>query len=468
MHDFDEATRSALWARAASHVEGSFSAARALGTTLGKGELDALVAALDGEHASDPAVVLEHVARGLAGGQVQVAHPRYFGLLSAAPSSMALVVSMLAEAFDPQLATRRHAPFAVDVEERLLSSFGERFGWPRASSSGLFTGGGAEATLVATAAAIAHVHPAVRKGGLRALSGDPMVYVSAEGHPTVARAARISGLGARGVRVIPVDEQKRMRVPALRDAIGRDQSRGARPTLVVATVGTTSSGAIDPLREIADVAERAGAWLHVDAAWGGLLALVPEQRHHVDGIERAHSITFDPHKALGIPLGTGMLLTRRPEALAAAFHERAGYMPKGKALEPYARGIAWSRRPAGLPLAAVIATAGWEGIATTLRREIALGERLGAELTRAGFGLRHTTPLPVVAFTDPTREDGAGGAYLEGLARAAIADGAGWISVTRFADGSRALRACITNHRSREADVDALVTSLVKARDRSA
>lgn len=465
MDDLDPKAREALWARAFDHVEHTFADdARPLVPTLGGEALEEVLAALDGREAHAPERVLELVARGLAGGQVEVAHPRYLGLSTAAPAAIAIAAGAMAAASDPQLATRRHAPFAVELEDRLLRRFGARFGWAAESTSGTFTSGGAEASLVATCAALAHVHPSSHEGGLRALRGDPVVYVSTEGHPTIARAARIAGLGARNVRAVAVDPHHRMKPSALRDAIGRDRARGALPTMIVATVGTTSSGAIDPLETLAEIAERAGAWLHADAAWGGMLALVPACAGEVKGIARADSIAFDPHKALAMPLGCGMLLTRHAEALGAAFHERPGYMPRSASTEPYARGLAWSRRSHGVPLAALLATLGDEGLARALGAQIALGDRLEEGLRREGFAVRRSSRLPVVCVTDETREDGASGAFLEGLARAVIASGAGWISVTRFADGKRALRACVTNHRTTAEDVDRVVAALGTAR----
>jgi glutamate/tyrosine decarboxylase-like PLP-dependent enzyme len=466
MLDPPQDDREALWRAALERVEHAATGLRArhVGASASREEAEAWAQDLDFSAARTPSEVLELLANGLEHGQVQTAHPRYFGLPQAAPAAVALVAGALADAYNPQLATRGHAPFAVALEDRLLQAFGERFGYAPGDTEGAFTSGGAEANATALQAALAHAFPEVAARGLRALAGDPTVYVSSEGHPTVARAARMAGLGADGVRVLPADAQGRLKIQALREAIGRDRAAGALPFLVVATAGTTSSGAIDPLAEMAELAARAKCWLHVDAAWGGMAALVPELTAHVGGLARADSIAFDPHKVLAVPLGTGMLVTRRRGALAHAFRERAAYMPRDASRDPYARSMTWSRRFAGAAVFAVLATAGWDGLAASLRAQVALADRLRAALVAGGWTIVNETPLPVVCFCDGTRPDGATPRFLEAVARAVIADGGGWLSVTRLASGARALRAGVTTHRTEAVDVDRLVQSLSAAR----
>ena len=456
----------ALWRATLARIEHAAMGLRArhVGSDAGREEADTWTQGLDFSAARAPAEVLALLANGLEHGQVQTAHPRYFGLPQAAPAAVALVAGALADAYNPQLATRGHAPFAVALEDRLLAAFGERFGFPAGETEGVFTSGGAEANATALLAALAHAFPDVGARGVRALAGDPTVYVSAEGHPTIARAARMAGLGTAAVRVIPADGQARMKVTALRESIGRDRAAGALPFLIVATAGTTSSGAIDPLAALADVAARAKCWLHVDAAWGGMAALVPALAAHLDGIARADSITFDPHKVLSVPLGTGMVLTRRRGALTNVFRERAGYMPRDPSRDPYARGMTWSRRFAGAAVFAVLATAGWDGLAASLRAQAAIADRLRAALASDGWTIVNDTPLPVVCFCDATRPDGATPRFLEAVARAVIASEGGWLSVTRLSTGARALRAGVTVHRTEERDVDRLVAALADAR----
>jgi glutamate/tyrosine decarboxylase-like PLP-dependent enzyme len=308
--------------------------------------------------------------------------------------------------------------------------------------------------------------PEVENRGIRSLAGNPTLYTSSEAHPTIARAARAAGLGREAVRVIPADARLRMKPGALRDAIARDRAVGALPFLIVATAGTTAAGTIDPLAEIARVAERERCWLHVDAAWGGLAALVPELAHALDGCARADSITFDPHKAMSVPLSAGAYLSRRRGALERAFHDRAGYMPRDASRDPYARSMIWSRRFTGLRVLLPLAALGWEGYAASLRTQVALADRLRERLRVGGWRIVNDTPLPVVCFVDDTRSDGAGARFLESVARATIESRGGWLSVVRFSHGGRALRACVNNHRTRAEDIDRLAASLDVARSR--
>jgi glutamate/tyrosine decarboxylase-like PLP-dependent enzyme len=421
------------------------------------------IGAWDFSRAVPVARALDVAIGGLEHGIVPTSHPRYFGTFNPAPATLAVIGQALAAGANPQLATRGHAPFPVAVEERVLRALGARFGWREADTDGVFTSGGAESNLTALELALHEAHPAFAKGGARALSGLPTIYASAEAHPTIGRAARLAGLGGDAVRTIPVDASLRMKVPALREALARDRAAGALPTLIVATAGTTASGSVDPIAEIAAVAEREGAWLHVDAAWGGLAAFVPELAGVLDGIARADSITFDPHKVLSAPMGTGTLLVRRTGALARTFAARAGYVPRRDG-EPFAHGLPWSRRFAGLAVFLVLATIGWAGIADALREQVRLAARMRGALRAEGFRLVAESPLPVVLFVDGTREDGDRPAFLERVARRTIASGGGWISVTRLSSGARALRACVDNHRTRDEDVDRLVRALADAR----
>jgi len=407
----------------------------------------------------EPRALLELVARELDRGQVHTGHPGYFGLFNPAPAALSIVADALVAAFNPQLATRSHAPFAVEIEDQLLAAFGARFGYTE--SEGAFTSGGAEANTTALLAALNTAFPEVSERGVRALPGDPCLYVSAEAHPTIARAARVAGLGSAALRVIPCDAQLRMKTAALRDAIARDRRASALPFMIVATAGTTSGGTLDPLEDIADIAERNSLWLHVDAAWGGMLALIPELSHLLAPIARADSITFDPHKALSIPLGAGMVLSRRRGTLAAVFADRAGYMPRNASRDPYARSMQWSRRFIGLKLFCALAAAGWEGYAATLRKFGQLADRLREGLRASGWIVVNDTPLPLVCFVDRERRDGR---FLDAIARAVIAEGAGWISMTRLSTGERVLRACVNNHRTEPVDIDRLLAALERAR----
>jgi glutamate/tyrosine decarboxylase-like PLP-dependent enzyme len=270
-----------------------------------------------------------------------------------------------------------------------------------------------------------------------------------------------------------VDASLRMDVGALRARIAADRAAGHAPFLVVGTAGTTGAGAIDPLAAIAEVARAEGLWLHADAAWGGAAALDPELRKALAGLERADSITLDAHKWLSVPMGAGMLLTRHLDVLERTFRVAAGYMPREAegldVMDPYAHSMQWSRRCIGLKLFLTLAAAGWDGYARVVRDMAAMGRALRSRLERAGWKAVNDTPLPLVCFVDATHAQGTEAPYLARVAATVLASGEAWLSTVSLAGGSLpALRACITNHRTGEDDLDALVETLAAARARAA
>jgi glutamate/tyrosine decarboxylase-like PLP-dependent enzyme len=464
--DLDQEPFEALW-RCVGEVLRGYEVAlpeRPIAPEIDEHALRHAVEAYDFSRPTEPRALIEAVARALREGQVHTAHPRYFGPFNPAPAALAVLAEALVAAHNPQLATRGHAPWPVAVEEHLLRAIGERFGYTPEAVEGTFTSGGAEANATALLVALAAAFPEVGSRGVRSLPGEPTLYTSSESHPTIARAARAAGLGREAVRVIPADARSRMKPGALREAIARDRAAGALPFLIVATAGTTAAGAIDPIVELASVAERERCWLHVDAAWGGLAALVPELAGALDGCARADSITFDPHKAMSVPLSAGAYLSRQRGALERVFHDRAGYMPRDASRDPYARSMGWSRRFVGLKVLLPLAAAGWDGYSASLRAQIALADLLRERLRTGGWQIVNDTPLPVVCFVDMTRSDGATARFLEGVARATIASGGGWLSVVRFSNGGPALRACVNSHRTRAHDIERLAASLDAAR----
>jgi aromatic-L-amino-acid/L-tryptophan decarboxylase len=230
---------------------------------------------------------------------------------------------------------------------------------------------------------------------------------------------------------------------------------------VVATAGTTAGGIVDPIPAIADVCEELGLDLHVDAAWAGGAALSERLRPVLDGIERADSVTVDAHKWLSAPMGAGVFLTRHPRDLTSTFSVAAGYMPSAEATDPYLTSAQWSRRFIGLKVFMSLAAAGRAGYAAQIERDCRLGDLLRDRLRDGGWRLVNETPLPVVCFVPP--ESPADAAGLARIVAAVEGSGEAWISVAVL-DGRPALRACIISHRTSEADVDALVDSLERAR----
>ncbi|HEU4410176.1 MAG TPA: pyridoxal-dependent decarboxylase [Polyangiaceae bacterium] len=461
----DAAARAGLWAKLGALLEAaSAGGAGPLAPKLDEAALAGALARFDFERPMAPVAALEAAFEAMGAFDVKTSDPRYFGLFAPAPATMAVAADALASALNPQLAAFAHAPFAVGLERSLVRAFAARFGWGGGGVEGALTGGGAEATLTALGAALGAKFPAWRRRGLRSLARDPTLYASVESHPSLVKAARVAGLGDEAVRRVPVDRGFRMKPAALAEAIANDRLAGREPFLVVATAGTTSAGAIDPLGATAEVAERFGCWLHVDAAWGGLAAFAPALAPALAGVERADSIAFDPHKALSAPLGVGAYLSRREGALRGAFEARAGYMPRRSERDPYAHSLAWSRRFLGLRVALPLAVAGFRGYAEAIEGQAALAASLRRRLEAEGWVVVNDTPLPLVCFVDGTRPDGRTARFLAAASARARASHGVWVSLVRLASGARALRACVNNVRSAEGDVAALVEGLGEAR----
>ncbi len=201
-------------------------------------------------------------------GLVHVTHPRYFGLYNPAPTFPAQCADRIAAAFNPQLASHATSPVAVAIEAHVIRAVARRAGLA-AEAGGHFTAGGSEANFTALICALTQAEPGFAGGGSRAFKGPPVFYVSRDSHLAWIKLAHMAGLGRAAARFVPTDGTGRMDPAALRAAIAADRRAGCVPVMVVATAGTTNAGMIDPLVPCRAIASEAGAWFHVDAAWGG-------------------------------------------------------------------------------------------------------------------------------------------------------------------------------------------------------
>jgi glutamate/tyrosine decarboxylase-like PLP-dependent enzyme len=418
----------------------------------------------------DPREMVNVVVESLWNYQVHTPHPRYFGLFNPAPTTMGIVGDAIAATFNPQVATWNHSPFAVELEQHLIRSFGFEFGYKLEEVDGTFTSGGTEANLTAILTALERSFPEFAKKGTRGLTRQPLIYVSNQGHHSFIRAARISGLGSDAVRQISVDDSLRIKVEPLVEQIEQDRRVGAAPFAIVANGGTTNAGVIDPIARLAAVASQQKMWLHVDAAWGGAAAFIPELKNLFHGIEQSDSITFDAHKWMSVPMAAGIYLTRHPDILRKTFRLTAEYMPADAAeldaVDPYAHSVQWSRRLIGLKVFLSLAVAGWEGYRQVIRHQIAMGELLRQELKATGWEILNQTQLPLVCFIDQENPEGKTEAFLETVAREVVSSGKAWISTTRLDNDRPVLRACVTNFRTRPEDIRGLVSLIGEVREK--
>lgn len=410
-----------------------------------------------------PEAAFRLIAAELSKSQVHTPHPQYFGLFNPAPTTMSIAADALVAALNPQLAAWSHSPLASEMERHLLRSIAEKFGLPLARVDGVFTSGGAEANQTALLAALTHRWPEIAAAGLRGLKDNPVFYASTESHHSFLKAARAAGLGTSALREVAVTDDLGIDLNALDAAIQADRANGRAPFLVIATAGTTGAGAIDPLDAVARLAQEHGLWFHVDAAWGGAAALIPEMRPLLNGIEFADSITFDAHKWLSVPMGAGMFLTQHATILQRCFATQTAYMPKEseqmQVTDPFTHSLQWSRRFIGLKLFLSLAVAGWNGYAAVIRYQTRMGDLLRKRLIEENWQILNGTPLPLVCFTDAQTDWNL--AACQRIANTVVASGHAWISTIQLGMEKRpALRACITNYRTEPRHIEALVTVL--------
>ncbi len=209
------------------------------------------------------------------------------------------------------------APALVQIETTVIDWLRQMVGYP-AGARGILTSGGSISNLIAIVTA--------RRARLPENFLKGVLYMSEESHHSLGKAALLAGFSMRNIRTLPVDERFRLRPEALDEAVRIDRERGLLPFLAVANAGTTNTGAIDPVPEMAAICERHGLWLHVDGAYGGFFRLAPGGETLLPGLERADSLTLDPHKGLFLPYGTGCLLVRDANALRRAHEARPGYL----------------------------------------------------------------------------------------------------------------------------------------------
>ncbi|HEX8560610.1 MAG TPA: aminotransferase class V-fold PLP-dependent enzyme [Pyrinomonadaceae bacterium] len=269
----------------------------------------------------------------------QNGHPRMFGYVTSPATPVGAFASLLAAALNSNVTSWRSAPGPTEVERTVVGWLAELIGFKGAgvneASGGLLTSGGSMANL--NAVFVAHrAHARRAAGGAEGVAADgtarnpslaglwgagapATLYASDQTHLSIPKAADLLGLGREQVRVVPSDARFRLDVRLLRERIEADERAGLRPFCVVANAGAVSTGAVEPLREVAGVARERGLWFHVDGAYGALAASAPSKRALFEGLAEADSVSLDPHKWLYTPLGVGCLLLREPERARAAF-----------------------------------------------------------------------------------------------------------------------------------------------------
>ncbi|MDQ3521410.1 MAG: pyridoxal-dependent decarboxylase [Gemmatimonadota bacterium] len=413
------------------------------------GEIAAQLPVEAPEHGVPMEAILADFQRTLLPGITHWNHPgfmAYFGITASGPG---IVGEALAAALNVNAMLWRTSPAATELEERALDWLRQMIGLP-AAFRGHIQDTASLSTLVAIAGARESAGLDVREHGLAALPR-MRLYCSEEAHSSVEKAAITLGLGRAGVRKIPTGDAFRMRVDALSAAIQEDTVNGWRPFCVVATVGTTSTTSVDPVPEIAEVCARERLWLHVDAAYGGAVGVVPEMRHLLAGCDRADSLVVNPHKWLFVPIDCSALYLRRPESVRRAFSLVPDYLqtPEGEGvtnLMDY--GPALGRRFRALKLWMTLCYFGREGLAERIREHCRLAREFASWVdAEPGWERMAPVPMSVVVFRR-SGEDALNETILERV----NASGEVFLSHTRV-HGQYALRLAVGNLRTTQSHV---------------
>ncbi|WP_436643690.1 pyridoxal phosphate-dependent decarboxylase family protein [Microbaculum sp. FT89] len=377
------------------------------------------------------------------------AHPRFFAYFPANISPPAVLGEVLAAGLGQQAMLWETSPAANELEAVTMAWLGKAIGLPEAFK-GTIQDSASTATLCALLAA--REKALQWSGNTDGLSDKPAltVYASAEAHSSIDKAARIAGYGDIGLRRVETDAGFRMKPDALDEMITLDRAEGRLPAAVIASIGATGIGAVDPVRDVAQIAARHGVYLHVDAAWAGSALVCPEFRAVGDGIELADSLVFNPHKWMGVNFDCSAHFVKDPQVLRKALSILPAYLvSEGSGAGPEYRDwtIPLGRRFRALKLWFALRSYGLEAIRDMIRRHVAWAEELeGLIAAEPGFALAAPRSLALVAFR--LTPEGRDGAALDTLNDRLIAtvNETGFTYLTRtLVDGRVAVRVSIGN-----------------------
>ncbi len=428
-------------------------------------ELRARLAGTLGEDGIGIPAMLEQFRRELLPACMGTPHPLYLGLINSSPLPAAPLADLLVSALNNNGGAFHQSPAFSTLEDEVLRTLGRALGLGD-GLSGMFLPGGSYATLQALLLARARHFPGWESDGPTAVTAAPVIYSSDSSHFSVARSAKAIGIGARGVVPVPSRGRGELDTAALARRVAEDRTAGRAPFAVVATAGTTGTGAIDPIAEVADLCERERLWLHVDACYGGAALLLDELRPRFAGIERADSISIDPHKWFFIPMTAGILYTRHPELEVATFDTAsASYIPGDGKPDPFRRGFPTSRRSSGATAWMALRAHGLGAVRAHVRRNVALTRLLERLLAERGFRVLPGGELSIACarFEPGGRAATELDALQAGIARSVVATGKAWFSTVRHA-GETWLRFNMVNIHTREEHVRDLVSELDRAR----
>jgi len=378
-------------------------------------------------------------------GGINTASGRHLGFIPGGGLWASSVADMLAATTNRYAGVAYSNPGAVRIEHQLIEWLTSLVGYPT-TAYGNLTSGGSIASLTAIKAARDHhgiCSENVRKS---------VVYLTAHTHHCIHKALHTTGLHEAVIHQIPMTATFQMDTLALREAIQSDLAKGLRPFMVVATAGSTDTGAVDDMSAIADVCESHGMWMHVDAAYGGFFLLLDEMASTFKGIERSHSVVLDPHKSLFLPYGSGAVLVREREILLASNSLKASYMKDAADtldVSPADTGIELSRHNRALRMWLPLHLHGLKPFRDALREKLALSKLFHQRIKELGFETGPTPDLSVSIFRLPEEDNSLN----EQLVNELHADGTVFLSSTLL-NGKLWIRCAILSHRTHAREIE--------------
>jgi len=419
------------------------------------------------EIGTDPGPLLEETAQRLFAHSLFNGHPRFFGYITAPPAPIGILGDFLAAAVNPNVGAWTLSPAATEIESQTVRWIAELIGYP-VNCGGLLVSGGNMANFVCfMAARTAKAGWDVRKYGVSEDSGRRLrVYCSGETHTWIQKATDLGGLGTESIRWIATDSKLRMDLSALRRQVEADTAAGDVPFLVVGTAGAVSTGAVDPLPEISELCKEYGLWFHVDGAYGGFAAAVPQAHDDLLGLSLADSVAVDPHKWLYAPLEAGCALVRDPEMLRAAFAYHPPYYHFNERATNYVdHGPQNSRGFRALKVWLALRQVGAEGCRKMIADDIRLSQAMAQAISRHPELELMTQDLNITTFRYVPSDlrarlrESEVELHLDALNRALVdrlqRGGETFIS-NAVVGGHYVLRACIVNFHTTKTDVEAV------------
>src|SRR6266849_2486802 len=376
------------------------------------GELKAQLPSSPPEKGEAMETILADVDRLIVPALTHWSHPSFFAYFATSTSAPGIFGELLSAAFDVKSMLWRTSPASTELEEVVLDWLRQMMGLD-AGMSGFIYDTASVSSMHAIAAAREGVELRIREEGMSGRNDLPLlrVYASEQAHSSIDKGIITLGLGQRSLREIPADKNFRMDPKALSDAIDDDKRNGVLPFCVVATVGTTSTSSIDPVSAIVEICEQHALWLHVDAAYAGSAAIVPELRHCLDGCERADSLVLNPHKWLFTPFDLSVLYCRHLDLLRRAFslvpeYLRTPEQEKVRSGSDY--GVQLGRRFRALKLWMIIRYFGHEGLAARIREHCRLAKLFASWVEDSpDWELLAPVPFSLVCFRACRRVDAA-------------------------------------------------------------